>query len=126
VTRRLIDNLFLLWLAVGGVFWLLWVIVAPAYDQGVFSGAVFFGAYTLGIPYLLSTVLFETIVGGPLTVAYQAVAMVVGAAPVLFTHRIYHSMRRERQPDEALRGVEATRPSLAARTAAKPKGGDHN
>lgn len=95
--RRLIDNLFLIWLVLGLGFWLTWVIVAPPYDSGVAAGVTFFGAYTLGVPFLLGTWLMHSLVGPDLTLFHQVLAITLGALPLFFVHRRFVSIRTERQ-----------------------------
>jgi hypothetical protein len=86
--RELLRHAFLIWLLAGMGFWIAWVVAAPAYDSGGWGGVLFFGAYTLGMPFFLSTALLHTVVGTELAVGHHMVAILLGAAPLWLGHRL--------------------------------------
>jgi hypothetical protein len=52
----------------------------------------------LGVPFLLGTCLMLTLVGPDLMLFHQALAITLGALPLLFTHRHFRSVRAGPQP----------------------------
>lgn len=86
--RKLLRYIFVIGLLAGMVFWVGWVAVAPPYDSGTLSGVLFFGAYTLGVPFFLATSLLHVFLGPELGLGQQAMAVVLGAIPLWIAHRL--------------------------------------